>query len=328
VAKPRTSLIRLFHTTLRRVDAHRSFSSSAASPRSDDDHCLALVRSRDYESYLVGLLQSQKACPSYFAVRALNVEVATVRDSLRSASTGAAGSLLAGRVRLRWWMDILDEIYSDSGVTDCTRHPVARALHRAVHECDLSRLPLEKLVSARMDGLDVEQHPAVQDLVRYAEDTAGSLCHLHVEGAGVHGHTDAAEAARLVGVAVGIVTAVRSAPQRAQKGEISVPADLAAYHGLTTRGLLEDPSTTVPALADLGNLARRHLEAARELSVPTECAPCLLGAVAAERYLDQLEASGWDAAHPSLQGVEGVDQSGRNLMVALKVGKEWMMGRF
>ena len=64
---------------------------------------------------------------------------------------------------------------------------------------------------------------------------------------------------------MGIGITVRSASQRAQKGEILVSADLTAYRGLTTRGFFKDPSTTVFALAasrsDQGGISTQGMRA-------------------------------------------------------------------
>lgn len=49
--------------------------------RDDHKHCVELVQSRDLDGYLCGLLMpSASARDAYFAIRAFNVEVASVKD--------------------------------------------------------------------------------------------------------------------------------------------------------------------------------------------------------------------------------------------------------
>lgn len=52
--------------------------------REDHKHCVTLVQRRDYEGYLCGLLlPSVAARESYFAICALNVEIASIKDNSR-----------------------------------------------------------------------------------------------------------------------------------------------------------------------------------------------------------------------------------------------------
>lgn len=77
------------------------FSTSAAGESSSEKYCLDLVRNRDYEGYLMGLLFPHQHRRAYFAVKAFNVEIATIRDSVpRSAG-------LSGKLRFEFWRDTL-----------------------------------------------------------------------------------------------------------------------------------------------------------------------------------------------------------------------------
>ena len=76
---------------------------SISQRRKDDrDHCVTLVQKRDYEGYLCGLLLPSAASrESYFAIRALNVEVAGIKDASRlvtgrTRGVGATTSRFAG----------------------------------------------------------------------------------------------------------------------------------------------------------------------------------------------------------------------------------------
>ena len=52
-------------------------------PSSDANHCAHLVRARDADAHLCGMLLPQEARPAYFAVRAFNVEIAAIPDTAR-----------------------------------------------------------------------------------------------------------------------------------------------------------------------------------------------------------------------------------------------------
>lgn len=52
--------------------------------KDDHNHCVTLVQKRDYEGYLCGLLlPSASSRESYFAIRAVNVEIASIKDTSR-----------------------------------------------------------------------------------------------------------------------------------------------------------------------------------------------------------------------------------------------------
>jgi len=102
--------------------------------KSDHEHCVEMVRTRDMEGYLCGLLMPVSAREAYFALRAFNVEIASIKDASRlmggrsrgtSSSTTASGILfddeerneagtdssLGSRLRMQWWRDAITGIY-------------------------------------------------------------------------------------------------------------------------------------------------------------------------------------------------------------------------
>mmetsp|Transcript_15065 Transcript_15065/g.28643 ORF Transcript_15065/g.28643 Transcript_15065/m.28643 type:complete len:526 (-) Transcript_15065:330-1907(-) len=113
--------------------------------KQDHNHCVEMVKNRDMEGYLCGLLMPSSARESYFALRAFNVEIASIKDSShliggrsrggalsssRSSSSSTPSrfdnnntfggveedesmgdSSLASRLRMQWWRDSIAEIY-------------------------------------------------------------------------------------------------------------------------------------------------------------------------------------------------------------------------
>ena len=149
-----------------------------------------------------------KARKSYFAIRAFNVELASVKDGserrqAKSVGTAELGSTLALRMRMQRWRDALSELYPDdtspsavepsaagflaSSAVSCWNNPVVRALNDAVQESNLTRRFLERLLDAREADLDIQQLATMEDAIQYAEDTYSSLLYLSLECAGVSG---------------------------------------------------------------------------------------------------------------------------------------------
>ncbi|XP_037094899.1 NADH dehydrogenase (ubiquinone) complex I, assembly factor 6-like [Pollicipes pollicipes] len=87
--------------------------------RSTSSYCLELVRKHDYENFLCTLLLPNQARAGVFAIRAFNVELARVRDTVSESQIGL--------MRLQFWSDAIDKTFRD----DPPQQPVALELHRA-----------------------------------------------------------------------------------------------------------------------------------------------------------------------------------------------------
>jgi NADH dehydrogenase [ubiquinone] 1 alpha subcomplex assembly factor 6 len=202
-----------------------------------------------------------KAHKSYFAIRAFNVELASIKDGSnarrRSGSSGgsqqgdgasgglaASSSSIALQMRMQWWRDALATIYNDdeesgsigsgsrpkssfaqSLSVSCWHSPTVRSLFRAVNERSLTRRFLERMVDARESDLDVNQPHTVQEMVDYAEETSSSLLYLALECTGIR--DDAADAtASAAGIGIGLTTSLRATPFRLLHGEVPLAAEL------------------------------------------------------------------------------------------------------
>ena len=108
---------------------------------SSTDYCVDLVKQKDFENYLCGLLVPSDAKAAYFAVRAFNVELATVRDQTN-------GNAMAGRIRFQWWRDVMENIYEGNGEM-ASQQPVATALREHIMSKSLSRHWFDRSIDAR-----------------------------------------------------------------------------------------------------------------------------------------------------------------------------------
>ena len=87
---------------LRRGSGQRRRASTIAPPPLLSLSALReLVRQGDVEGHLCGSFMPTAARESFYAVRALNIEVASVRDATR-------GNVAAARLRLGFWRSVVD----------------------------------------------------------------------------------------------------------------------------------------------------------------------------------------------------------------------------
>ncbi|XP_015761489.1 PREDICTED: NADH dehydrogenase (ubiquinone) complex I, assembly factor 6-like [Acropora digitifera] len=110
----------------------------ASASQTSSQYCIDLVRNLDYENYLCVLLLPKRFRTSVFAVRAFNVELARVQDSVSDPNIG--------RMRLQFWRDSLDDVYKDHP----PQQPVALELAQAVSKHKLMKRWFSRLIDARV----------------------------------------------------------------------------------------------------------------------------------------------------------------------------------
>lgn len=331
VAAVSDGLCSLLHSKVDETTNRSRRQSSSSSRKSDHSRCLELVESRDREGFLCGLLLSSKSeiQQPYFAVRALNVELASIADSIDLRRQGSSSTLVPpAKIRIQWWREAIDAIYSDpqqnQPISNSTyiNHPVLRSLASSNVKQKCNRRLLERLIDAR--ELDLERMSSsprfttVQDLLNYAEHTASSLVYLSLEICDVTDDDAAFQVASHLGLAGGIVTALRSATT----GDIlsSIPSELLP----DPNQAMDDKTLLCQAVYELSCMARTHLDEARRLQhdTPKKGWACFLPAVPAMLYLENVEKCGFDILHPDLSTYSS------GVKLPLLLGRAWIMGHF
>ena len=249
-------------------------------------HAETLVREGDPDRYVATLFAPAAKRPHLFALYAFSLEVARVRD--------AVSSPMPGEIRLQWWRDALQ----GEARGDVRAHPVAAALDDTIVRHRLPRQPFVDLIDARIFDLYDDPMPATGDFEGYCGETASSLIRLAslvlADGADPGG----AEAAGHAGVAYATTGLLRALPLHARRGQVYLPADVLAAHGVTREDIVSGRGGPglKGACADLRALARRHLAAyaqARPALAPA-VRPAFLPAALVEAYLRAMERPDYD----------------------------------
>nr|XP_044999548.1 NADH dehydrogenase (ubiquinone) complex I, assembly factor 6 isoform X1 [Jaculus jaculus] len=274
-------------STQRNVAAARGPSASGS-----DLYCLQLLRKRDYESYLCSLLLPAESRSSAFALRAFNVELAQVKDSVSEKTIGL--------MRMQFWKKAVEEIYCDNP----PHQPVAIELWKAVKRHNLTKRWLVKIVDERERNLDDKAYRNIQELENYAENTQSSLLYLTLEILGVKDlHAD--HAASHIGKAQGIVTCLRATPYHGSRRKVFLPMDICMLHGVSQEDILRrnQNKNVRDVIYDIASQAHLHLKHARSFhkSVPVRAFPAFLQTVSLEDYLKKIQQVNFDIFHPSLQ---------------------------
>lgn len=267
-----------------------------------DRHCREMVKSQDYENYCIGLLVPKDARGAFYAIRAFNIEVATIKDQVRH------NSLQAGRIRFQFWRDALRQIYQ--GKLE-SRHPVAEALLYYTQKHQLTKRWFERSLEARYANFSSgsNQFETMADLENYAEYGQSSILYLLLQ---VLNSEDIADvqadknyiAASHVGVSYGICALLRGMAHHSTMNSTFIPSEIRAKHSLMDNTVLKGPKSPEQLVAlknatyELSSQALAHLEEARKLnqagSLIKHNICTLYPSQSSQIYLDRLEMHDFD----------------------------------
>ncbi len=248
-------------------------------------YCAEQVRRFDNDRFICSLFAPPAERAALAAVYAYNLEVARIRETAREP--------LLGRMRLQWWRDALDPIYSGRS----PRHEVALAVADAVNRFGLSRGPFDRILDARSLDLEDAAPETLDALIDYADATSAALSQLALEILGES--TDAArQAVRDVGIAWALTGILRAVPFHAQARRVYLPAELNRAAGLDVARMFEVGRTPglESVVATISGKADEYLRSARgyRAEVSKRALPAVLPATLAGVYLRRLSKSGFN----------------------------------
>lgn len=160
-----------------------------------------------------------------------------------------ASNALVAEIRLTWWREVLDEIYTGGRVRG---HPVAQALAGVVGRLGLPRSPLEAMIDARIAILDQPKLDMTESLA-WAGDVGGSTATLAAQILDPSEPPDAAlPAGRLWGLALLRARGLADAGGLTAQIISDLPAARAAARALSVAAF---PAVAHAALARRGSTA-------------------------------------------------------------------------
>jgi phytoene synthase len=255
-------------------------------------HCEDQVRASDKDRFLATLFAPAEARGALFALYALNLEIAGVRERVREP--------MAGEIRLQWWRDVLN---GERG-GEAAANPVAAALLDMIARCALPAEPLRDLIEAHAFDLYDDPMPTLAALEAYARKTSSAVFRLAAQICG--SATPAAEeAAEHAGIACALADLLRNFARHASRRQVFVPVELIERHGARVEDVTAGQASEGlrGALAALRAEARRHL-VAFELwlpQLPKAAMPALLTNALVPGYLVVMERRGYDPFHTPIE---------------------------
>lgn len=246
----------------------------------------AHVRRLDKDRWLAGLYAPEERRRHLYALYAFSAEIGRIRDLVSDP--------LPGEIRARWWIDMLTGERREEGAA----HPIAAALLDTIDRFSLPVEDFERLIEARIFDLYDEAMPDLAALEDYCRDTTATLIRLAARVLADGRDLGVDEVAGHAGVAYGLTMTMRGLAQQAARGQVFLPLDVLARHGLSRDDVLAGKCgpALVAVLAELRVRAREELEATRRLirTIPPEVAPAFLPVSLVDLCLCHMERPGFD----------------------------------
>jgi len=208
--------------------------------------CGEIVRLGDPDRFRTALFAKPEQREHLFALYAFNLEIAKIAPMVSEP--------MLGEIRLQWWREALDQIYSEGPVR---QHEVTTPLAEAVRTTKLPRAPFDALIDQRANDLDPAFPDSDAALHDYIDATAGGLTALAAKALTPELNDDGMKVAQDVGFAVGAARYLMALPNLVKTGRKPLPMDM------------------VDTLAEEGRKRLANAQAARAV-IPKRAAPALL----------------------------------------------------
>lgn len=195
-------------------------------------YCQALVRQHDYYRYLTALFLPVAFREHIFALLAFHHEIAKIKEVTSEPMTGL--------IRLQWWRDALEEIYSEKPIR---KHEVVEPLSRAILECSIPQENLINLINAREADVEFQQPQTIEELEEYCYSTASQLLEISANLLAQPTTKELHLYTKHIGIAWGMMGILRNLPYDISKQRIYFPVNLLQEHHLSNRDILEGTQT-------------------------------------------------------------------------------------
>ncbi|CAF3388023.1 unnamed protein product [Rotaria socialis] len=247
---------------IRSVRFASSVTKTPKKPVDDYTYCINSVRKADYENFVcAGLLKPSSLQRPAMAIRALNVELASVRDQVSNSQIG--------QMRLQFWRDSIDSIYLSLKTNEIKKinHPVAREIDLLIKYNQVSKMWFHRLIKSRETTLNDMPFADIEQLENYLEQSITPAYYLLLELAKQRSlNTDhiASHLAR----SQGLINVVRGIPYNAHKRRCLIPLSYLVEHNISQQDIFNGQFSNEQCRHVIYQLCNRswfHLQKTTEL---------------------------------------------------------------
>ncbi len=252
----------------------------------DHQACADLLRRDDPDRYYACLFAPEDKRGALFALYAFSLELARIREIVSEP--------MLGEIRMQWWRDAL----AGEARGEVNANPVAAGLLDAVKTYNLPVQALTDLIEGRSFDLYDDPMPTRSDLEGYCGETCSSLIRMASLVLADGRDPGGAEACGHAGVAFALTGLLRALPWHVARGQLYLPADVLAQHGVTREQILSGQVTpgVMAVLSDMRALAQHHFERAMlgAADMDESARAALMPLAVVPLYLKRMDAGGYE----------------------------------
>ncbi len=210
--------------------------------------CAQEVRRYDWDRFLLTLFAPLEVREDIYTLLAFNTEISKIAEIVSEP--------LLGQIRIKWWQDVIDQIYD--GRIDGTRgHYIVDHLPKLIQKRRLTKSLIDQLIEARSIEFSDWPPKNVEALLRYVHGTSSVLNILLLEIIGKNNGLE--EKASDLGIAWGLTNLIRAFPAMVRQDRSPLPANFFAVEQDFTRF----NSDLGRAIESISLLARNYLAKSR-----------------------------------------------------------------
>ena len=173
---------------------------------SDDiNQCANLVKQGDHDRYRIIMTLEPNLRSYLFVLMAANIEI--------SRAPWVSRESLISEIRLRWWLDAIEEIES---VQSVRRHFVTSPLENILNQSQTKLI--KESILARSWDINLESHLSQNELFHYIDSTSGNIWAVAAEFLG-----SSQKIGRLLGNAIGVIQYCKASNELILRGRTPFP---------------------------------------------------------------------------------------------------------
>ncbi len=191
------------------------------------DNCFNIVRDHDKDRFLIGLMMPRAKRNDIWPIFAFNFEIAKTAEIVSEP--------MMGNIRLQWWRDAIDEIYSDAIPR---KHEVVELLARVIKKHNLNKDSFLALINMREFDLEYKMLSDWESFEIYARKTNAPINDLVLQVLGKASIEDKDVVSQL-SFYYGAMGLIRAIPFLLNHRRLLIPQEVLEKHDVSLQQILD-----------------------------------------------------------------------------------------
>lgn len=189
------------------------------------DNCFNIVHDHDNDRFLIGLMMPRTKRNDIWPIFAFNFEIAKTAEIVSEP--------MMGKIRLQWWRDAIEEIYSDAIPR---KHEVVEPLARVIKKYHLDKDSFLALINMREFDLEYKMLSDWESFEIYARKTNAPINNLVLQVLGKAEEKDVIDQLSFYYGAMGLIRAI---PFLLNRHRLLIPQEILDKHNVSLQQILD-----------------------------------------------------------------------------------------